>query len=112
MNKTSERVNRLIEEYMPKREKGMSNEEIAADYGLSVQTFYNHLQKIADENGVTREELLYRPNKSHVQSKPKAVWKKETVDPQELKNDFDRLLQQVSEIIQKVDQIEEQEENV
>lgn len=51
---------KMREAYMELRNSGMSNPEIAEKFGIDISSLYKALQKIADENGVTRESLLDR----------------------------------------------------
>lgn len=76
---------KMREAYMELRNSGMSNPEIAEKFGIDISSLYKALQKIADENGVTRESLLDRKvpatkvkseSKSKPASKAKPVEKK------------------------------------
>ena len=54
----SERTRVMKENFMALHSEGESITEIANRYNLSRCTVYQHLQEIADANGVTRESLL------------------------------------------------------
>ncbi len=110
MRGKSERVNRLIKEYMSDRQEGMSNEKIARKHGVSTVTLYKYLQTIADANGVSREELLYEPHKPYILLKKKESCKKEPINPKEVKEEFDKVLETISGIIEKISKWEKQEE--
>lgn len=58
MLQASERVRRMKQDFISLHEQGYSIPEIAKIHKLAWGTVYRHLQEIADENGVAREELL------------------------------------------------------
>ncbi|MBQ6375850.1 helix-turn-helix domain-containing protein [Candidatus Saccharibacteria bacterium] len=60
-----ERTLKMKEAYMGLRAQGMGPREIAKQFGLSYSTVSRRLGEIAEENGVSREELLIEPWKAH-----------------------------------------------
>ena len=56
-----ERTLKLIEGYIPLRNEGHSNTEIAKMFNVSNWTLYHALDEIAANAGVTREKLLEKP---------------------------------------------------
>lgn len=74
---------KMREAYMELRNSGMSNPEIAEKFGIDISSLYKALQKIADENGVTRESLLDRKvpaTKAKPESKSKPASKAKPVE--------------------------------
>lgn len=56
--KSSERVHKMKEEFMSLHNNGKTIPEIATMFHLHYTTVYDHLEEIAKENGVDREDLL------------------------------------------------------
>ncbi len=111
MLKRSERVKLMIKEYMIRRMEGLSNLQIAEKYGVTNQTLYRYLQIIADNNGVTRESLLDLPRKKNNVEYPKGGKKEEISCSIKLEDKFDTLLNVLSEVMNQIDMIiNEQEE--
>ena len=106
----SERKIQLEKGYMECRNKGMTNSEIAEYFRVSTWTLYHSLQKIADDNGVTRESLLDVPQEQHKSTKSLNRRKIEKVDPKDLKEEFAELDNLAKEIIVKIDQVLQEEE--
>ncbi len=44
----------------------MSIQEIAEKYGMTARNIYFHLQEIADENNISRDELLFGPRNNNI----------------------------------------------
>lgn len=101
-SKSSERVQLMKEGFISKREEGLTIAEIAEYFQLSVWTVYKNLQSIADENGVTRESLLYVVHRPHgpIGGNSRKV---ERVNPEELKGDFEVLKSATKRIVDKID---------
>lgn len=56
---------KMKEEFMELRNSGKTINEIAKICGVTNQCIYRHLQEIADENHVSRDELLSRDRNQH-----------------------------------------------
>ena len=65
----TQRVKALIDGYMELRLQEKSHEEIAEIFGVSKKTVLYYLKEIADNNNVTRDDLLYRIQKPYVRCK-------------------------------------------
>lgn len=110
----SERTLRMKQGFMRLYEEGYSKTEIAEHYNLSGKTVYRHLQEIAEENGVKREDLIngIRVNKGE------RFWSKHAsqvkVDFDELNNGFDKAKSIAGNLISMIDtklnEIEEEKE--
>lgn len=91
--------------FLELRQAGKSFSEIAEFFGVSVWSVYDNLQEIADANGLSREDLLYRIHKPHVMSstsqKVKNVDKHLTVE--ELQKNFSDMLSITNYIISNID---------
>ena len=59
--KHDERTLKMMESYMDLHAKGARVIEIAKKFHLSPKTIYSVLDEIAEQNGVTRDSLLYCP---------------------------------------------------
>ena len=80
MAKTSTRVLEMQRNFIRLRNEGKSIAEIANAFNLSTCTVYLRLQEIADENGVSRKDLLqndYPETRASVASKTKKSEKDE-----------------------------------
>ena len=66
----------------------MSIQDIAKKYGMTARNIYFHLQEIADENHVTRDELLFVPQKPHIIKSVSKKLSKDAMSHEELKKDF------------------------
>lgn len=104
-SKTSERMKQMKHGFLELRNAGKSFSEIAKVFGVSVWSVYDNLQEIADANGLSREDLLYRIHKPHVMSstsqKVKNVDKHLTVE--ELQKNFSDMLSITNYIISNID---------
>ncbi|MFR6022014.1 MAG: hypothetical protein ACLUHC_03670 [Clostridia bacterium] len=104
-SKTSERMEQMKQGFLELRNAGKLFSEIAEVFGVSVWSIYDNLQEIADANGLSREDLLYRIHKPHVMSstsqKVKNVDKHLTVE--ELQKNFSDMLSITNYIISNID---------
>lgn len=64
----NERTLKMMEQFMALHNDGKDISEIADLTGVSKWTVYDNLQAIADQNGVSREELLQRVHAPHTVS--------------------------------------------
>ena len=97
----SERRKVMKEGFMALREQNYSILEIAEHYQLSTWTVYQALGEIASENGVSRESLLYVVKKP-VREMNATSRKIEVVDALEIKQEFEKMLNQVDKITEKI----------
>lgn len=105
----SERICKLINEFMNYHNDGYSIPEIAEIFHVDFSTVYNNLQEIADNNGVTRESLLQVVHLTHdVSNRRLSNSLKE--DPYELNKSFEELLGNIDNITTKIDSILLQED--
>ena len=103
-NKNSERTSLMKKNFIKLRASGMSIQDIAEKYGMTARNIYFHLQEIADENHVTRDELLFVPQKTHhIRKSTSKKLSKEAISHEELKKDFSDMLEKVDDIIEKID---------
>lgn len=102
-NKNSERTSLMKKEFIKLRASGMSIQDIAKKYGMTARNIYFHLQEIADENHVTRDELLFVPQKPHIIKSVSKKLSKDAMSHEELKKDFSDMLEKVDNIIEKID---------
>lgn len=107
--KVSERVKLMKEGFMELHNRGMTIPEIADYYEVAPWTVYDALQNIADANGVARESLLQRAQKSHVMTK-KTLKYEAKVNPEELSENFSKMIKDVDKLIENIDEILEKEE--
>ena len=70
---------------------------------MTARNIYFHLQEIADENHVTRDELLFVPQKPHIIKSTSKKLSKDAISHEELKKDFSDMLEKVDNIIEKID---------
>ena len=103
-NKNSESTSQMKKEFIKLRDSGMSIQEIAEKYGMTARNIYFHLQEIADENNISRDELLFRPKKQQYSKTIKLGKKaKEAISHEELKKDFSEILEKVDHILETID---------
>lgn len=104
--KTSERVKLMKQGFLELRNAGKSFSEIAEIYSISQRSIYDHLQEIANENGLSREDLLYKIHKPHVISSSSKNTKSVNnhLTPEELQQNFTDLLYITDHIISNIDQ--------
>lgn len=96
----SESVKLLVKNYSIDRQT-MSNQEIADKYGVTIRTVYFLLEEISKNMGVSRESLLDFPHSKH--KSRGANPSKETVNVQELSQNFNSIKTNISEVIAKID---------
>jgi len=65
MAQITERVARMMKNFIAEWKSGKNIPEIALKYKVGTRTIYKRLQEIADQNGYQRKELLERPHKPH-----------------------------------------------
>lgn len=106
---TSERVLAMKKGFMKQHEKGETISEIAEHFNVSIWSIYDHLQEIADENGVTRESLLQRVHKPHEISKINKAREREKINPEELLTKLNESHKNLVEAIETIDDILEKE---
>ena len=94
----SERVIQMKANFMRLHNEGKSIKEIAKAYSLCNWSVYHHLQKIADDNGVTRDSLL------SVVQKPKQV-KNVTCNTQHSHVDIEEIRTCTSDILKNIENI-------
>ena len=99
----TERVKSYKRNFMTLHEKGYSIPEIAEKCNISVRYAYMVLQEIADENNVTREELLKIKNRKQVISYNSMKVTRQLVDSKELLKDFAETLKGIDRISEKID---------
>ena len=110
----AERTKQMIQEFYSHHQDGKTIPEIAQIYSISEQTVYNHLQTIAENNGVSRDSLLEVVPKPYEKNMSIRA-PKEHVNPNELRQDFVDTLNGINSIIKKIDEacdssIEQEEE--
>ena len=101
----SERVKRMMAEFMQWHNEGYSIPQIAVIFNLSWSSVYKNLQAIADANGVPRTSLLQivrtKSNETFIREEEKKVH----VDVQELRNSFSNARMAISRICNKINNI-------
>ena len=109
MANTSERVLQLRKNFMKHHNDGWSLQEIADYYHVTRRHTYSILQKIADENGVTRESLLEIPHSQH--SSPLFVHRdgEEKVNVEEIRKEFQNILTSAGKIVDSIDKVLEED---
>ena len=93
---------KMKEEFMELRNSGKTINEIAKICGVTSQCIYNHLQEIADENNVSRDELLSREHKQH-SKKDELQQEEASISVEELKKTFSDMQKNVDDIIVTID---------
>lgn len=100
----TERICRLINEFMKYHNDGYTIPEIADIFQVDFGTVYKNLQEIADNNGVTRESLLQVVHSPHdVENRKLRNYSKE--NPYELNESFNILLNEIDNITTTIDSI-------
>lgn len=99
----TQRVEKLVKEFMQYHNNGYSILEIAEIFNVSFSAIYKHLQEIADFNGVSRESLLERNSSTH--NTIHQPFLKEKVDAQTLLNGFNTIETEINKIIAEIDTI-------
>lgn len=103
--KQSERVKKMRKEFMSLHKQGYTIPEIAEKEGLSPYTVYRYLGDIAAANGVTREDLLKTPHKQHIMQEKRNSSFCSKVNPERLKQDFDKVIGETNQLIGKLNSI-------
>jgi len=107
MANKSVRMAELKKNFMKHHEEGKTIKEIAELYNVSKRHIYTSLQDIADENNVSRESLLTNVHKKH---KPLQNTKSAgQINPAEMKENFDGIINNAKIIIKKIDSILQEE---
>lgn len=99
----------MKENFMKLRNSGKTINEIAKIYGVTSQSIYRHLQEIADENHVSRDELLSRERNQH-SKKNEPQQEREILSTENLKKYFLGMLENVDGIILAIDDALKMEE--
>lgn len=107
--KRSERVTRLINNFMKYHNQGLSTSEIASKFQVTTRTIYANLQEIADLNGVDRSSLLMYVHKPHAPRGPNAKKVHKELNMDELIKDYTDMISFGKNIISKIDTILEEE---
>ena len=97
-----QRTQEMIKNFFSMWKEGKTAIEIAECYGASRKTLYTYLQEIADENGVSRADLLIKPHKAHIMTKSSSNVKHEKVDEEKIKTEIDKMLSDVNTLICKI----------
>lgn len=108
----SERVRRMIAEFMTWHNEGFSIYQIADKFQLSAHTVYQYLQEIADANGVTRKSLLQRVRSQTAKTALLEEERQVHVSVQELTTDFANARSAIDSICNKIDNMLKQEERL
>lgn len=111
MTAKSERVKQMKLNFMKLHNEGYSIKEIAEKFHITPRTIYSELSAIAEENGIPREELLSTPHKQHSSRGSTIKAHQESVNPNELKANFEKMIDTANIIIEKIDYVLQQEEN-
>lgn len=98
----TQRVEKLIKNFMQYHEEGYSIPEIAEIFDIDFSTVYKHLQEIAEKNGTTREALLAKQNSGGFS---RTTFYKETVDVKELKAGFRKVDEDITNLIDTINDI-------
>lgn len=100
--KTSKRVEFLLEHFMELHENGLSIPDIAKKCEIEPRTVYAKLQQIADVNNVSRESLLSRVHT--VKHTPKKVSKKKKprLNATAVIHNYETAIQETENLIHKI----------
>ena len=101
----SERVYLMKSNFMNLHEEGYSIPEIAEKFDLSYSTAYRHLGEIAQENGVTREDLLKIVQSPRSERRMIEEKEKIKLDTNEMLKEFDSLSSSIEALLSEVDQL-------
>lgn len=107
--KESKETIKMKENFMKLRNSGKTINEIAKICGVTSQSIYRHLQEIADENHVSRDELLSRDRNQH-SKKNEFQQEKEILSTENLRKYFLGILENVDGIILAIDDALKMEE--
>lgn len=107
--KMNERTLQMLQNFMTLHNNGWTIPEIAKKYDLASRTIYSYLDKIADENGVTRDSLLSVPHTEHLcyerQFEPV-----KPVDLTEFKQRFQKTLDAMNDVTEIIELILDEQE--
>ena len=105
MDRVSERVVRMKQNFMRLHNEGKTIKEIAEIYNLHYTTVYDYLQEIADANNMTRTDLLTRViiRTSDSNSKNNPTNTTTSIDFKEIDKSFDVVTNELSNLIQNID---------
>lgn len=106
--KKSMRTNIMIQNFMKYHNEGKTISEIAEACDVSIWTVYNNLDVIAKENGISRDSLLERVHRQHELKNGMVFTKHNNIDPKELKEDFQKVQENINKIIKQITQIIEE----
>lgn len=101
MARETQRVQSMKDEFMDCHKQGLGIPEIAKRYHVTTRTIYNHLQAIADSNGVEREFLLERVHSPHVIVN--VTRRQACSDFEEVQNLASELNSKISKLIEQID---------
>ena len=111
MGKTSETVNVMKQNFMTLHNEGYSIAEIAERFELSPPTVYRHLDEIARENKVTRNDLLQIIKSPYSERGFREEVKRVKVDVEELNKGLAKAEESIQETIDMITMILEGEED-
>lgn len=94
-----ERTKEMIRQFPKLRAENKSIQEIADIFGLSKKTVYEYLQEIAENMGVSRDDLLYEVQKPHDVCNATGRKAVEQVDIVEIEQHFSTMIKEVDKII-------------
>lgn len=112
MATVSERVHVMMENFMALHDQGYSIPEIAKQHNLSFPSVYNHLQEIADANGVTRDSLLQIVRTEKSERALAEEKRRINIDVNAMLTEFGSASESIKEIIKKIDEVEKKETEV
>ena len=91
-----ERTKEMIRQFPTLRKENKSIQEIADSFGLSKKTVYEYLQEIAENMGVSRDDLLYEGQKPHDVTNATGRKAVEQVDTVQMEHHFAAMIKEVS----------------
>ena len=89
----------MIKNFFGMKQEGKTICEIADYYNLTTRTIYLCLQEIADNNGVSRDDLLDKKHKPYEVKNIKSRRPSEKVDAEELVNHFSSMIEEIDNIV-------------
>ena len=95
-SESTKKVKRLFDEL---RAEGMSHPEIAKYCGVSVRHYYNVLEDIAKERGVSKKDLLDRVQKKHAPFEHVSREALKAMDPEEFNKHCDKAIAEIDEML-------------
>ena len=100
----SERVTLMKENFMSLHNQGYTILQIAEKYGITRVSIYHYLAEIAKKNGVDRDSLLEKPNKTHKITKSGGN-KAFVFDTNELQSLCDNTKNKINALITSIDNV-------